>query len=152
MEIKILGPGCPNCKTLFSSVEKVIKENSIDAKLSKVEDIIEIMNYNIISTPAIVVDGNVIVKGRVPNEKELKLYLRELLNNKLYRGTKKPKNKYHPFDEDAIGMVIEELGEVSVRSYNEAFSILLELAELEETEKIDSEFVFDNEDEIVGWK
>ena len=72
MEIKILGPGCPNCKTLFSMTEKVVKENNIDAKLSKVEDIIEIMSYNIISTPAVVVDGKVVVKGRVPNEAELK--------------------------------------------------------------------------------
>ncbi len=72
MEIKILGPGCPNCKTLYALTQKVVDDNNIDANLSKVEDIIEIMNYNIISTPAIVVDGKVVVKGRVPGEEEIK--------------------------------------------------------------------------------
>ena len=59
MEIKILGPGCAKCKAAYKVVEKVVKENSLDAQLSKVEDILEIMSYNIMSTPAIVIDGTV---------------------------------------------------------------------------------------------
>lgn len=72
MEIKILGTGCGKCKKTYAVVEKVMKENNLDATLTKVEDILEIMNYNILSTPALVVDGEVKIKGYVPSEKEIK--------------------------------------------------------------------------------
>ena len=72
MEIKILGTGCGKCKTTYSVIEKVIKENNIRATITKVEDIMEIMNYNILATPAVVVDGEVKIKGSVPSEKEIK--------------------------------------------------------------------------------
>ncbi len=72
MEIKVLGPGCARCKTAYSVVEKVIKENNVNASLTKVDDIMEMMQYNIMSTPAIVVDGVVRIKGKVPTEAELK--------------------------------------------------------------------------------
>ncbi len=72
MEIKILGTGCSKCKTTYTVIEKVINENNITATLTKVEDIMEIMNYNILSTPAVVVDGEVKIKGYVPSEKEIK--------------------------------------------------------------------------------
>ncbi len=72
MEIKILGTGCSKCKTTYAVIEKVIKENKIKATITKVEDIMEIMNYNILSTPAVVVDGEVKIKGYVPSEREIK--------------------------------------------------------------------------------
>lgn len=72
MEIKILGTGCGKCKKTYAVVEKVMKENNLDATLTKVEDILEIMNYNILATPAVVVDGEVKIKGYVPSEKEIK--------------------------------------------------------------------------------
>lgn len=72
MEIKVLGPGCAKCKTAYNVVEKVIKENNADVTLTKVSDIEEMMSYNIMSTPAIVVDGVVKIKGRVPSESEIK--------------------------------------------------------------------------------
>lgn len=72
MEIKVLGPGCAKCKTTYNIVEKVIKENNLDIYLTKVDDIMEMMNYNILSTPAVVIDGEVKIKGRVPSEKEIK--------------------------------------------------------------------------------
>ena len=72
MEIKILGTGCGKCKATSAVIEKVIKENNIKATLTKVEDIMEIMNYNILATPAVVVDGEVKIKGYVPSEKEIK--------------------------------------------------------------------------------
>jgi len=72
MEIKILGTGCGKCKKTYAVVEKVMKENNLDATLTKVEDILEIMNYNILSTPALVVDDEVRIKGYVPSEKEVK--------------------------------------------------------------------------------
>lgn len=72
MEIKVLGPGCSKCKTTYQVLEKVIKENNLDVKLTKVDDIMEMMNYNIMTTPAIVVDEVVKIKGKVPTESEVK--------------------------------------------------------------------------------
>ena len=72
MDIKVLGTGCGKCKTTYAVIEKVIKENNITATLTKVEDIMEIMNYNILTTPAVVVDGEVKIKGYAPSEREIK--------------------------------------------------------------------------------
>ncbi len=78
MEIKILGTGCPKCKTLDRITREVVEQNGIDATITKVEDIMEIMNYGIMSTPALVVDGKVVVKGRLPSQDEIK----KILTNK----------------------------------------------------------------------
>ena len=75
MEIKVLGPGCAKCKTTYAVIEKVIKEHSVDATVTKVEDIMEMMRYNIFASPAVVVDGEVKIKGRVPGENEVKALL-----------------------------------------------------------------------------
>ena len=75
MEIKILGTGCGKCKTTYAVIDKVIKENGVNATLLKVEDIMEIMRYNILTTPAVVVDGEVKIKGRVPDPSEVKALL-----------------------------------------------------------------------------
>lgn len=76
MEIKVLGPGCAKCKSTYKVIEKVIQENNLkDVKLTKVDDIMEIMNYNIMSTPAVVVDEVVKLKGQVPSESDVKKLL-----------------------------------------------------------------------------
>ena len=75
MEIKILGPGCPKCKTLEKMTREVVEENGIDATVTKVEDIVAIMNYGVLSTPALVIDEKVVLKGRVPSPDELKSIL-----------------------------------------------------------------------------
>ena len=75
MEIKVLGSGCAKCKTTYEMIEKIVKENKLDATLSKVEDIVELLNYGIMTTPAIVVDGEVKLKGHVPTESEIKKIL-----------------------------------------------------------------------------
>ena len=75
MEIKLLGSGCAKCKTTYEMIEKIVKENQLDATLSKVEDIVELLNYGIMTTPAIVVDGEVKLKGHVPTESEIKKIL-----------------------------------------------------------------------------
>ena len=72
MEVKVLGPGCAKCKKAYQVVEKVIKDNNLDVTLTKVDDLMEMMSYNILSTPAILVDGEVKIKGRVPSENEVK--------------------------------------------------------------------------------
>ena len=74
-EIKVLGPGCSKCKKTFAVVENVVKSNGVVAELTKVDDIEEIMRYNILSTPAIVIDGKVVMKGKVPTEAEVKQLL-----------------------------------------------------------------------------
>ncbi|MEY8588045.1 thioredoxin family protein [Phocaeicola sartorii] len=74
-EVCILGPGCAKCKATYQAVEKVINENNLAVKLTKIEDIIEIMSYNVMGTPAVVVDGIVKIKGHVPSESEIKQIL-----------------------------------------------------------------------------
>ena len=75
MEIKVLGPDCAKCKTTYNVIEKVIKENNLDVKLTKVDNIMEMMNYNIMTTPAVVVDEVVKMKGQVPTESDVKQLL-----------------------------------------------------------------------------
>ncbi len=75
MEIKILGPGCAKCKTLDKLTHDVVEKNGINANITKVEDIMEIMKYGVMSTPALVIDEKVVMKGRVPSSDELKQLL-----------------------------------------------------------------------------
>ena len=75
--IKILGTGCPNCITTEKIVAEVVKELSFDAKIVKITDIQEIMMYDILSTPAVVIDEKVVVKGRIPSAAEIKEFLNE---------------------------------------------------------------------------
>ena len=80
-EIKVLGHGCSKCKKTFAVVEKVVESNGVDADLSKVEDIEEIMRYNLLSTPAVAIltagedAPRVVVKGKVPTEAEVRQLL-----------------------------------------------------------------------------
>jgi small redox-active disulfide protein 2 len=69
--IKILGTGCPKCHALTSVVQDVVKENSIDATIEKVEDIMEIVKYNVMTTPALVINDVITIKGRVPSKAEV---------------------------------------------------------------------------------
>ena len=69
--IKILGTGCAKCKATEQAVRVVIAKHNIDATVEKVEDIQQIMEYNILSTPAVVVDEIVKIKGKVPSETEI---------------------------------------------------------------------------------
>ncbi|BCR36491.1 thioredoxin family protein [Mariniplasma anaerobium] len=71
MEIKVLGSGCPKCKLLEKNVVDTLKTLGKEAKVEKVTDYAEIAKYNVMSTPALVVDGKVVLTGRVPNPVEL---------------------------------------------------------------------------------
>lgn len=71
MEVKVLGTGCAKCKTLEKVTREAVEKYNISATVTKVEDITEIMKYGVMVTPALVVDGNVLVKGRVPSIDEI---------------------------------------------------------------------------------
>ena len=75
MEIKVLGPGCPKCKTLEKLTREVVEQNGIDATVTKVEDIYQIMKYGVMTTPALVVNEKVEIKGRIPSAEEIKQLL-----------------------------------------------------------------------------
>ncbi len=75
MEIKVLGTGCPKCKSLEKATREAVTELGIDANIEKEEDIMKIMQYGVMHTPALVIDGKVVASGRLPNEKELKSLL-----------------------------------------------------------------------------
>lgn len=75
MEIKVLGPGCPKCKTLIKNVTDAVNDLGIDASVVKVDDIVDIMAYGVMTTPALVIDGKVVLKGFVPSVTELKSML-----------------------------------------------------------------------------
>jgi small redox-active disulfide protein 2 len=75
MEIKILGTGCPKCRSLEKLTRDVVEKEGLDAEVIKVEDIQEIMKYHVMVTPALVVNENVEMKGRVPSVAELKQVL-----------------------------------------------------------------------------
>lgn len=77
MEIIILGTGCAKCKSTFEIVQEVVTESQIEAKVSKEEDILEIVKYNIMSLPAVVVDGEVKIKGYVPSKEEVLKAIKE---------------------------------------------------------------------------
>ncbi|MGB7817610.1 MAG: thioredoxin family protein [Ornithinibacter sp.] len=72
MIVKILGPGCANCKKLERTTRDAIAELGLDATLEKVEDYPTIAAYGIMATPGLVVDETVVVSGRVPKLAEIK--------------------------------------------------------------------------------
>ncbi len=74
MNIKILGSGCPNCERLEANAKKAVAELGIEATFEKVTDYKDIVSYGVMSTPALVVDGEVKFSGRVPSKEELKKY------------------------------------------------------------------------------
>ena len=65
-DIKVLGTGCANCKNTVKLVEEVAHAKGVEITLEKVEDIRKIMTYNIMSTPAVVIDGQVVHAGGIP--------------------------------------------------------------------------------------
>ncbi|OIO73708.1 MAG: thioredoxin family protein [Elusimicrobia bacterium CG1_02_37_114] len=77
MKIEILGTGCPKCKKLMELTEKAVKDTGVSAEISKVDKINDIMNYGVMVTPALAVDGEVKVSGRIPSEEEIKNWIKK---------------------------------------------------------------------------
>lgn len=71
-QIKVLGPGCTKCKTTYNNVLEALKETGIEAEVTKIEDIEEMMIYNVLTTPVLMIDDVPKVKGRIADVKEIK--------------------------------------------------------------------------------
>ena len=77
MEIKVLGTGCANCKALYATVEQAVKDLNLDATLLKEEDILKIMEYNIFSLPALVINEKVVSAGKKLSSPEVMELLKQ---------------------------------------------------------------------------
>lgn len=75
MEVKILGMGCPKCKRLEAMAREVAGDLGVEATFSKVQDMDAILAYDVVTTPALVVDEQVVVSGRLPSKDEIRDWL-----------------------------------------------------------------------------
>jgi len=75
MKVQILGTGCPKCKKLAENAQTAVKEAGIECEIIKVTDINEIMKFGVMLTPALAVDGQVKVVGKVPSPEEIRRML-----------------------------------------------------------------------------
>lgn len=75
MDVKVLGPGCANCKRLYAEAEKALEHLRMPATLTKVETFEEIKAYKVLMTPALVINGEVKAAGRIPSVAEITTWL-----------------------------------------------------------------------------
>ncbi len=73
--IKVLGPGCAKCETTYRNVLEALSDTGVEAEVKKISDIEEMMKYNILSTPVLMIDDEVKIKGRIANINEIKTLL-----------------------------------------------------------------------------
>ncbi|MFN2380514.1 MAG: thioredoxin family protein [Bacteroidales bacterium] len=71
IKIVVLGTGCPKCKTLEKLVRDTVAQLGIESEVTKEEDIMKIMEYGILHTPGLVINGRVVASGRIPSAKEI---------------------------------------------------------------------------------
>ena len=74
-KVQILGTGCPKCKKLFEAAQKAVEQSGVEADVSKVEDMNEILNFGVMMTPGLVIDGTVVSSGRLMSPDEIGKYL-----------------------------------------------------------------------------
>jgi len=74
-EVKVLGTGCANCRSTIALIETVAQEKGVDIKLEKIDQLQDILNYGVMSTPAVVVDGTVVHAGGVPQRSKIEGWL-----------------------------------------------------------------------------
>ena len=74
-EIIVLGSGCAKCNSVYETIKKVVNETDANFTFRKEGNIMKIMEYKVMCTPAIIIDGEVVFQGRVPSEKEVKDYI-----------------------------------------------------------------------------
>lgn len=71
MEIKVIGEGCEKCDKLYENTCLAVKELGLEASIDKVEDLMDIIRLGVMTTPSVMVDGKLIISGRVPKVKEI---------------------------------------------------------------------------------
>ena len=81
MEVKILGPGCANCKRLYEEAQKAVALSGQPATITKVEAIEDIAAYNLLRTPGLVIEGRVVASGRIPLAPEIVTMIMNALAN-----------------------------------------------------------------------
>ena len=79
MNIKVLGPGCARCHMLDKLVREVVKEQNIDADIEYIQEMVKILEYPILTTPGLVINGEVKASGRVPGKAEIVKMLSDAL-------------------------------------------------------------------------
>ena len=84
MNIKVLGPGCAKCHTLDKLVREVVKETNTDATVDYIQDMRKILDYPILTTPGLVINGEVVCSGRVPSKQEITKWI----NAEIAKGSK----------------------------------------------------------------
>ena len=77
MKIEILGTGCPKCKKLTELTEEAVNELAVSAEITKVTDINKIIDYGVMVTPALVINGEVKVAGKIPSKEEITKWIEE---------------------------------------------------------------------------
>lgn len=78
MKIEILGTGCPKCKQTLANAEKAVKQLNVDAEIVKVEKIDDIMNYGVMITPALAINGEVKIAGKIPSPDQIAEWLKNV--------------------------------------------------------------------------
>ncbi|MBK6936664.1 MAG: TM0996/MTH895 family glutaredoxin-like protein [Chitinophagaceae bacterium] len=71
-QILVIGSGCAKCKTTYNNALEAVKQTGVEASVQKVEDIEEMIKYNVLTTPVLMIDGEAVVKGRVADINEIK--------------------------------------------------------------------------------
>lgn len=79
LEIKVLGPGCPNCEKVEAIAKKAVTNFGVEAQIEKITDYMEIMNYNVLATPGLVINEKLVSAGRIPNETEVMTWVANAL-------------------------------------------------------------------------
>lgn len=79
LQIKVLGPGCPNCEKVEAAAKKAVANFRVEAHIEKVTDHGEIMNYNVLSTPGLVINEKLVSAGRIPSDAEVMTWVANAL-------------------------------------------------------------------------
>ncbi|MCA9955929.1 MAG: TM0996/MTH895 family glutaredoxin-like protein [Ardenticatenaceae bacterium] len=80
LQIKVLGPGCANCKRVEQIARSEVEKLGLDAEIEKVTDYAQIMSYGVMSTPGLIIDGKVVSYGRIPSNEEVTNWLKAAQN------------------------------------------------------------------------